>query len=222
MTLRSKLETSIIGQISTLNGAYQSIAHILSESNFESFLEGIPCKIIYRAVKNLYPENPIDEITVSTEVFKIMKTEAYSNIAYAISSNSGHYLSAENIHFHAYSLLELCIKDSLIETLSKINSDRALLNEIKLEIFQAINFGHDIFEIAEKAGIHLSENGFENEALLFGKLNENIVKKTAQIKKLDQVNRVISSLENLSIIKPSKKEAINNHVIEIIKLINSK
>jgi len=192
-SFRLNLEQTIIGACLLENG-YSRVAGVLSARNF-SQTEYNNHQLIFEAIERLYPLRPVDLITVIHEVNK-------RGYAYYLADCMAKVCSADNLRSHALLLVQLSMRDALIQTLDKArskhfsNSTHCAIQEI---IDECLDSGNDILEIYPKALIHLEKIGAEDFILAdVRKLNESIDRKCATIKAQAHIDCLINNLNQLS------------------------
>lgn len=220
MTHRDHLEACIIGQLCLLQTAYQQVGDILTENNFQSKIHGIPCSGLFKAVKSLYPDEPIDLLTTTRKYAKNNPNEPYRNVAYAMTEALRNVESTSNLRYHAFQLLQYCIEAEFMIVIANMKSENAVLNQIREQIHHSLKLDNDLFVIIEKAEQFLRQKGFEKEADLVKVLSDKVTKKTQSIRRANQIQSLIANMESVYQIRPEKKEKINDCVIQILQLIN--
>ena len=110
MTDRQKLEHCIIGAC-VIESKYGHIGHILRAKNFSH----IGCKLIWGTMEMLWPDHPIDLLTIAHQLRKVQAPHALFTLGEAHASVS----SAQHIVHHAFILLETSFQEALIQLLSE-------------------------------------------------------------------------------------------------------
>lgn len=142
---RVQLEQTIIGACLLENG-YDRIAGVLSPKTFTSSIQ-YNHQVIYKAIEALYPDRPVDPLTVTHELNQPSYASYLAHCSSLVSSSA-------NLRYHAFILLQLSMRDALIQTLSKASekelslTTKAALQEI---IDECLDSDNDILELYEKA-----------------------------------------------------------------------
>lgn len=190
---RLDLEQTIIGACLLENG-YSRIASVLTYRNFTT-TEYYDHRLIFEAIERLYPARPIDLITVVHEVNR-------NGYAYYLAGCAAKVCSSDNLQYHALILLQLGMRDTLIQLLDKArgshvsNTTHAAIQEI---IDECLDTGNDIVQIYHLALIHLEAIGAESFIVdEVRSLHHKIDKKVNYIKSQVHVDSLIKNLLDIS------------------------
>lgn len=145
------MEQVIIGACLLESGAFVKVADFLEPKNFSNSVYAE----IYQVMCRLYPESPIDMITIKHHATN-SRIVSYMAEATSIVSN------AANLRAHALILMEYSIRDSAIATLSKYVDESFSSNlieqaSIREVIDEFLDYGNDIFELINNAKGFFSE-----------------------------------------------------------------
>ncbi|MBX2916727.1 MAG: hypothetical protein KF856_15765 [Cyclobacteriaceae bacterium] len=192
-SFRLNLEQTIIGACLLENG-YSRVAGVLFARNF-SQTEYYDHRIIFQAIERLYPTRPVDLITVAHEVNK-------SGYGYYLAGCASKVCSSENLRSHAFILLQLSMRDALIQVLDKAramhisNTTHAAIQEV---IDECLDSGNDIFELYLKVQSYLEFIGAEEFLLTdIRKLKDSIDRKINTIKAQAHIECLFNNLSSLS------------------------
>lgn len=187
------MEQTIIGTCLLENG-YGRIAGVLTARNF-SQAKDYDHRLIFNAIEHLYPQRPVDLLTVVHEV----KRSGYAGY---LAECAAKVCSTDNIRYHAFILLQLSMRDALIEALDKArgthlsNTTHAAIQEI---IDECLDTSNDILDIYPKAVSYLEKLGVENMVLAdVRKLQDGIEQKANVIKAQAHIDCLIHNLNVLS------------------------
>jgi replicative DNA helicase len=191
--LRQNLEQTIIGACLLENG-YSQVAGILTSRNF-THSGAFNHKAIFEAIERLFPLRPVDLITVVHEVNK-------SGYASYLAECASKVCSSENLRSHAVILLQICMRDALIQILD--NARGAHISSTTLAAIQEIidhclDKSEDIFETYQGALSYLESIGAE-EFLIndIRKLQNGIDLKVIAIKNQAHIDCLVNNLSYLS------------------------
>ena len=210
---RQDLEQIIIGSCLLENG-YARVAGVLTSKNFTAS-NTYNNQAIFKAIEALYPNSPIDIITVNNKVNK-------PYYAHYLASCSSRVSSIANIRYHAFLLLQLSMRDVLIEKLNTTNgkefsiSTKATINEI---IDECLDHSNDILDIYDKVPIHLKNLNTEESLIKeFTNLKNDLYEKAIRIKKQAHIDCLFNNLQILSeVTLDSKSKLCMTHLINVIK-----
>lgn len=188
---RQNLEQTIIGACLLENG-YILVAGVLTGRNF-SGVNPYNHRIIFEAIEHLYPTRPVDLLTVVHAINK-------NGYAAYLAECTSKVCSSDNLRYHAFMLLELSMRDALIQVLDKARSTHinstthAAIQEVIDECLD-----NDILEIFPKAISYLEATGAEESVLAdMRKLQTHIDQKARTIKEQAHIECLINNLNQFS------------------------
>lgn len=216
------MEQAILGAC-LIENSYPKVTDILSAKNFSKpqISEGhlIDHQEIFKSFERLYPQRPIDLITVCHEL---------PGIAHYLSQLSNMMCSSANICYYALLLLELDIRKNFIQLLNgrissgQLNSTTATaLQEI---IDECLDRDADIFGIIEASEVYLQQI-LANDFLVndIKEFINNVEKRIQKIKRFSSIETLMNNLTNLSRTTDDPVSQMTlNHLTGIIKAILSK
>lgn len=210
---RQHLEQIIIGSCLLENG-YDRIAGVLNFKNFTPS-NSYDHQVIFKAIEALYPCSPIDLLTVTHKINN-------QDYAYYLAECSSKVSSAAHLRYHAFILLQLSMRDVLIERLNKANgnefslSTKVAINEI---IDECLDYSRDILDIYEKAPIHLANIGAEESLVKeITNLKIGLSEKVIKIKKQAHIDSLFANMQRIpEIILDSKAQLCQDHLVNLIK-----
>lgn len=215
---RLQLEQTIIGSCILENG-YSQVAEVLTDKSFTKS-EPFDHQLIFSAIEKLYPVRPIDLLTVS---YEINKPEYSSYLAHCALNVS----SASNLKHHAYILLQLGMRDALINLLDQAQSTAVSLvtrSAIQEVIDECLDTENDILDIYSKVVSYLENLGVENNIVnQVQTLNEKFLLKVSKIKAQSHIDSLLNNLMRIgnNHVQTNARLAIS-HLGETIKAIISR
>lgn len=213
---RQDFEQAIIGACLQENG-YCVVAGVLTSRNFTTTTP-FNHRLIFKAIQDLYPCRPIDLFTVAHEIAK-------PDYAWYLASCSARVVSAANLRHHAFILLQMSMRDSLIEFLNNApdrfnlsTTTRSAINDI---IDECLDSSNDILEVYAKAPVYLQGIGADESLIkATNDLCSGVQKKAQVIKSYSHLD---SLMRNLDLIckngYDAKSKFFINQLTELTKLI---
>ncbi len=210
---RQDLEQTIIGACLLENG-YARVAGVLTSKNFTASNQ-FDHQAIFKAIETLYPCSPIDLLTVNNKVDK-------PNYGWYLAGCSSMVSSAANLRYHAFMLLQLSMRDVLIERLNMASSKelslltKSAINEI---IDECLDHSTDILAIYEKAPIHLTNIGAEESLIKeITILNNTLLRKTFKIKNQAHIDCLFENMQRIpEVTLDSTSKLCLAHLIDLTK-----
>lgn len=210
---RQDLEQIIIGSCLLENG-YARVAGVLTSKNFTAS-DQFDHQAIFKAIETLYPCNPIDLLTVNHKVNK-------PDYGWYLAGCSSRVSSAANLRYHAFILLQLSMRDVLIERLNMASSKelslltKSAINEI---IDECLDHSTDILAIYEKAPIHLTNIGAEESLIKeITSLNNTLLRKVFKIKNQANINCIFENMLRISEVTfDSTSKLCLAHLVDVMK-----
>jgi len=190
---RCNLEQTIIGACLLENG-YVRVAGVLTSRNFSKF-EYYDHQLIFKAIESLYPTRPVDVLTITHQINK-------DGYAFYLAECMAKVCSSENLLHHAYILLQLGMRDTLIHTLDSVrgahisNTTHATIQEI---IDECLDTTNDIVRIYEKALTYLETNSVDDFIVArIRDLNNILDRKVNAIKNQAHIDSLMNNLLAIS------------------------
>lgn len=190
MITRLYIEQSILGAIIYYNG-YAQIAHILSPKNFSSKPEGFHRHAeLFSVICSLYPNKPIDFITVGLEVQKQYPDNP--EIMQTLCTVGHKVCSTSSIVQWAFILLQIDISEKFksqmiaYKSLREQNLDYTEAGGLK-EIIEAIDTENDIFEVIEGASKYFKHLKMDEELNNSIKLYQDLSRKVSNLRAISSV-----------------------------------
>lgn len=215
---RLNLEQTIIGAC-LLENSFDKVAGVLSSKSFTTRTP-FDHQLIFNAIEALYPNRPVDLITVSNEVGRKPGYAHY--LAYCASKVS----SSCNIRSHAFILIQLNMRDILIERLDKASrSDITTLTKAALHeiIDECLDPANDIQDIYDKAPEHLINIGAEETVIAeIKKLRDGLLQRVSKIKQQAHVDCLLNGLESMAKHENLKVQLALSELKDIFKAILAK
>ncbi len=222
-TSRIRIEQAILGACILDNGAYIRIADVLIENNFSVHPSGYDHKLVYRALKDMFPMQHIDLLTVSHRVGKFPSYLA--ELTSMVSSSC-------NILTHAYLLLQIDIRDKFVQLLLRYNSEIekdsikvSLSTKLALmEIIDECLDTRDIIDIVGRAENYLEGIGAEDYVLdAVGGFYKKFQVRLQKISRRSTVDSLFSNLDSIGLqtFDITTKNALN-HLADLTKYILAK
>ncbi|WP_182956260.1 DnaB-like helicase N-terminal domain-containing protein [Pedobacter gandavensis] len=202
---RLEIEQSILGAIIYYNG-YSQVAHVLSANNFSSKNEGFNRnKEIFETVVGMYPNRPIDFISIAHEVR--IKYPNDPDIMQTLH-NVGHKVGGTaNISYWAFILLQIDISDKFRDQLATWRSKREKdLDYVEAgalkEIIENIIPGTDIFELIEDSNRYFKHLDMQEELTLSLKFYQQLVQKIKSVKTMNSIQVALGYILKISEASP--------------------
>ena len=210
---KQDLEQIIIGACLLENG-YQRVAGVLTSKNFTAS-HPFDHQAIFRAIETLYPCDPINLLTVRHKINK-------PGYAYYLAECSSKVCSAANLRHDAFILLQLSMRDVLIERLNNANrgelslSTKVAINEI---IDECLDHSNDIHKIYERSPIHLAHIGAEESLVKeITDLNSGLLQKVVKIKNQAHIDCLFDNLQRIpEVALDSTSKLCLTHLVDVIK-----
>jgi hypothetical protein len=223
MSDRLNLEKSILGAIIHCNG-YPQVLHILSASNFSSHPTA-ENRGLYSVIAGLYPDRPIDFITVYYEI----KSKYPHDVALMSTlHNVGHEVSSSvNIVNWAFILLQIDITGKFHRQLAEWHAERKANHDhvetgALLEIIENVTAGVDIFYIIDQAILYFQEENMQTELKACIEFYLALSKKVSNIKKMKSIDTALSYVFRITDATPDIVQISQTLATAIATMIISK
>ena len=209
---RQDLEQTIIGACLLENG-YARVAGVLTSKNFTAS-DQFDHQAIFKAIETLYPCNPIDLLTVNHKVNK-------PNYGWYLAGCSSRVSSAANLRYHAFILLQLSMRDVLIDRLNMASSkELSILTKAAINrIIDKCHSADDILQTYEEAPILLTNIGAEESLIkeITG-LHNALFRKVFKIKKQAEIDCLFDHLQRISELTfDSTSKLCMAHLVDVMK-----
>lgn len=181
-TERNDIEQGIITSIINEN-SFCDVANYLSVKNFKE----IKFQQIFSAAQNLYPLKSIDFITLKLELIKLYKENCDDAITF-IFNHKGQLANKSSVKFWCLILIQIDIKNAFRNELTIWKDERKKLDQLVEcavieEIFLNVTDDVDILVLIEKSMLYFEKHKMALELSKVQEFEENVCKKTIQIKK---------------------------------------
>lgn len=220
---RLEVEKSILGAIIHCNG-YPQVLHILSATNFSSHPTA-ENRGLYSVIAGLYPDRPIDLITVYHEI----KSKYPHDVALMSTlHNVGHRVSsAVNIVEWAFILLQDDITCKFHRQLADWRAERESNHDhvetgALLEIIENVTAGGDIFEIIDRAILYFQHMEMQTELKACIQFYQDLSTKVKNIKKMNSINTALSYVFRITDATPDIVQISQTLATAIATMIISK
>ena len=192
---RLAIENSILGAIIYHNG-YTQVSHILSPSNFSS-LPAIENRGLYRIICGLFPDRPIDLLTIAHEI----RTKFPQDVTLMSTlHNTGHKIaSAANIVHWAFILLQIDITGKLHRQLAEWRAQREANHDLieaaaLMEVINNLSADGDVFDVIEGAIRYFQHLNMQTEYKGCLQFYDDLSTKVRNTKKMNSINTALKYL----------------------------
>jgi hypothetical protein len=192
---RLDIENSILGAI-IYHNAYTQVSHILAPSNFSS-LPAIDNRGLYKVISGLFPERPIDLLTIGYEI----RTKFPQDVTLMSTLlNTGHKItSAASASYWALVLLQEDITGKFIRQLAEWRaqreSDHNLVEAAALmEVINDMALGGDVLDVIERATLYFHSLNMQTEFDACMQFYDDLSTKVKNIKKMNPINTALNYL----------------------------
>lgn len=219
MQNRIEIERSILGSIIFYNG-FAQVAHILSPKNFTSTGE-IHNREVYQAIQKLFPDKPIDLVTVLRELSIEHPGKDTGQWVFACNTT---VLNSANIAYWAIILLQIDIsekyKDQLIFWRDQREKEFQTAAKAELEeMIESMKPGIDIFDMVEQSVMYFEKQDMKREYEGAKNFSRDFTQKAIQIRQVTTIKTILQHLFDICATSLENKvqcEAFGKAIADIV------